>query len=110
VLFTEICHLDNRRENIAPLDKSESCVTHDAHRKLSFSTLAHGTLGIIPLMVGVVTTLLTSVKLIDNTTYIGLKWIWLVFGQYIYIVHFMLTYLDKKKIYLKKMNSRCGWK
>ena len=51
-----------------------SCVTHHAHRKLAFSTLAHDTLGIIPLAVGVVTTLRTSAKnsvrkLIDYTTY-----------------------------------------
>jgi len=49
-------------------------VTHDAHRKLAFSTLAHDTLGIIPLAAGVVTILRTSAKnsvweLIDYTTY-----------------------------------------
>ena len=70
----EIHHLDNRRENIAPLDKGWSCVTHDAHRKLVFSTLAHDTLGIIPLAAGVETTLRRSAKnsvweLIDYTTY-----------------------------------------
>jgi len=32
------------------------------HRKLTFSTLAHDTLGIIPLAAGVVTTLRTSAK------------------------------------------------
>ena len=57
----EIRHLDNRRENVALLDKSQSCVTHDAHTKLAFSTLAH-TLGIIPLACGVVITLCTSAK------------------------------------------------
>ena len=67
----EIRHLDNCRENVAPLDKS---ITHDAHRKLAFSTLAHDTLGIIPLAAGVVTTLCMSAKnsvqkLIDYTTY-----------------------------------------
>jgi len=70
----EIHHLDNRRENIASLDKSYSCVTHDAHRKLAFSTLTHDTLGIIPLVAGVVTTLCRSAKnsvweLTDYTTY-----------------------------------------
>jgi len=73
-LFTEIRHLDNRRENVASLDKSQSCVTHDAHRKLAFSILAHDTLGIIPLAAGVVTTLRLSAKnsvwkLIDYTMY-----------------------------------------
>ena len=58
----EIRHLDNRRENVALLDKSQSCVTHNAHRKLAFSTLAHDTLGIIPLAAGVVITLCTSAK------------------------------------------------
>ena len=72
--FTEIRHLDNRREGFAPLDKSYSCVTHDAHRKLAFSTLAHDTLRIIPLAAGVVTTLHTTAKnsvrkLIDYTAY-----------------------------------------
>jgi hypothetical protein len=61
-LFTEVRHLDNRRENVAPLDKSYSCVTHDAHRKLAFSPLSHDTLGITPLAAGVVTTLHTSAK------------------------------------------------
>ena len=47
----------------------------DAHTKLAFSTLAHDTLGIIPLAAGVVTTLRMSAKnsvceLIDYTTYI----------------------------------------
>ena len=69
----EIRHLDNRRENVAPLDKSWSCVTHDAHRKLAFSTLARDTLGIIPVAAGVVITLRTSAEnsvreLIDYTT------------------------------------------
>ena len=45
------------------------------HRRLAFSTLAHDTLGIIPLAAGVVTTLRTSAKnsvreLTDYTTYI----------------------------------------
>jgi len=45
------------------------------HRKLAFSTLAHDTLGAIPVMAGMVTTLRTSTKnsvpkLIDYTTYI----------------------------------------
>jgi len=49
--------------------------THNAHVKLAFSTLAHDTLGIIPLAAGVVTTLRTSTKnsvreLIDYTTYV----------------------------------------
>jgi len=49
-------------------------MTHDAHRKLAFSTLAHDTLGIIPLVAGVVNTLRTSAKnavqkLIDYTMY-----------------------------------------
>ena len=49
--------------------------SHDAHRKLAFSTLAHDTLGIIPLAAGVVTTLRTSAKnsvqeLVDYTTYV----------------------------------------
>jgi len=44
------------------------------HRKLAFSTLAHGTSGIIPLAAGVVTTLHVSMKnsvwkIIDYTTY-----------------------------------------
>ena len=44
------------------------------HRKLAFSTLAHDTLGIIPLAAGVVTTILKRAKnsvreLIDYTTY-----------------------------------------
>jgi len=77
-LFTEIRHLDNRRQNVAPLDKSKSCVTHGAHRKLVFSTLAHDTLGIIVLAAGVVTTLRKSAKnsvpkLIDYTTCIELS-------------------------------------
>ena len=72
-LFTEIRHLDNHRENVAPLDKSYSSVTHNAHRKVAFSTIAHDTLGIIPLAAGVVTTLRTSTKnsaqkLIDYTS------------------------------------------
>jgi hypothetical protein len=74
----ETHHLDNRRENVAPLDKSYSCITHDAHRKLAFSTLAHDTLGITPLAAGVVTVLHTSAKnsvreLIDYTSYIMKK-------------------------------------
>jgi len=73
----EIRHLDNHRENIAPLDKSKICVKHNAHRKLAFSTLAHDTLGIILLAAGMVTTLRTSAKnsirkLIDFTTYYSL--------------------------------------
>jgi len=45
------------------------------HRKLAFSTLAYDTLGIIPLVAGVVTTLCMSAKkfsleLIDYTTYV----------------------------------------
>ena len=45
------------------------------HRKLAFSTLAHDTLGIIPLAAGVVTRLCTSTKnsvreLVDYTTYV----------------------------------------
>ena len=48
--------------------------TMDAHRKLACSTLAHDTLGIIPLAAGVVTTLRTGAKdsvqeLTDYTTY-----------------------------------------
>ena len=51
-------------------------LTHVAHRKLGFSTLARDTLGIIPLAAGVVTTLRTSAKnsvweLIDYTTYVS---------------------------------------
>jgi hypothetical protein len=74
-LFTEIRHIDNRRVNVAPLDKSHSNVTHDTHRKLDFSTLAHDTLGITPLAAGVVTTLRTRAKisfqeLIDYTSYL----------------------------------------
>jgi len=70
----EIHHVDNLRANVAPLDKSWSCVTHDVHGKLAFSTLAHDTLGIIPLAAGLVITLRTSAKnsvrkLIDYTTY-----------------------------------------
>jgi hypothetical protein len=47
---------------------------YDAHRKLSFSTLDHHALGIIPLAAGVVTTLRISAKysvreLIDYTRY-----------------------------------------
>jgi hypothetical protein len=73
-LFTEICHLDNRRENVAPLDKSQSSVRPDALRKLAFSTLAHDILGITPLAAGMVTTLRTSAKnsvreLIDYASY-----------------------------------------
>jgi len=82
-LFTETRRLDNRKENVAPLDKSYSCVTHDGHRKLAFSTLAYDTLGIIPLAAGVVSTLRTSAKnsvrdLIDYTmhtiSYTMLTW------------------------------------
>jgi hypothetical protein len=61
-LFTEIRHLDDCREDIAPLDESYSSVTCDAHRKLASSTLAHHTLGIISLAAGVVTRLRTSAK------------------------------------------------
>jgi len=55
---------------------TESCVTHNAHRKLAFSTLAHDTLGIIPLAAVEVTTLCTSAKnsvrkLTDYTTYMA---------------------------------------
>ena len=81
---------DNRRENVAPLNKSYICVTHDAHRKLAFSTLAHDTLGIIPLAAGVVTTLRTSAKnsvreLINYTTYMAdiLSFILFVFRVYL---------------------------
>jgi hypothetical protein len=61
--------------NVASVDKSWSSVTHDAHRKLAFSTLAHDTLGITPLMAGVVTMLRMSAKnsvqeLIDYTLYV----------------------------------------
>jgi hypothetical protein len=50
-------------------------VTYDAHRKLALSALAHRTLGIIPLVAGVVTMLHTSTKnsvrkLIDYATYV----------------------------------------
>jgi len=74
VLFTEIRHLDNRREKVAPLDKSQSSITNDAHRKLAFSTLTHDTLGTTPLEAGVVNMLRTSTKnsvreLTDYTTY-----------------------------------------
>ena len=60
-----------------PLLIKARIASHDAHRKLAFSTLAHDTLGIIPLTAGVVTTLCTSTKnsvwnLIDYTTYIKL--------------------------------------
>jgi len=49
-----------------------------AHRKLAFSTPAHDTLGIIPLVAGVVTTLRMSTKnsvweLIDYTTFMGIE-------------------------------------
>jgi len=44
------------------LIKARRCVTHDAHRKLAFSTLAHDTLGIILVAAGVVTTLRTNAK------------------------------------------------
>ena len=44
------------------LIKARVGVTRDAYRKLAFSTLAHDTLGIIPLAAGVVTTLRTSAK------------------------------------------------
>ena len=72
-------------ENVAPLDKSYSCVTHDAHRKLAFSTLAHDTLGVIPLVAGVVTTFHTSAKnsvqkLIDYTTYVKI-WLLAILGK-----------------------------
>ena len=72
-MFTGIRHLDSRKENVAPLDKSYSFVTHGAYRKLAFSTLTYDTLGIIPLAASVVTTLRTSAKnsvreLIDYTT------------------------------------------
>ena len=58
------------------------------HRKLAFSTLAHDTFGIIPLVDGMVTTLRTSAKnsvrkLID-TTYIQV---------YIYISIYAHTYV-----------------
>jgi hypothetical protein len=66
----------NRRGHVAPIDKSYSCVTHNVHRRLAFNTLAHETLGIIPLAARVVTTLHTSAKnsirkLIDCPSYIN---------------------------------------
>ena len=53
--------------------------SHTMRTELAFSTLAHDTLGIIPLAAGVVTTLRTSaknsvLKLIDYTTYTRSKW------------------------------------